>query len=128
MFCSNQKFIINGDTKENLISALTCSYKFMDTEKMSQMKISDDGSYITFTEWDDQGEGFEYIHICGDVEMVAQIIQTYLKSKDAEPHFHCGYEGGDGSYHKGWEIFISEDYDICGDYFCVRPYLTYYAK
>lgn len=128
MFCSNQKFVINGDTKENLITALNCIFSFMDTKKMEQMKVADDGSYIVFTKYDNQKEGFQHIPIYGDVEMVAQIIQTYLKSKDAEPHFHSDYEGGDGSYYNGWEIFLAEDYNIRGNHFYVRPYRTYYSK
>lgn len=128
MFCSNQKFIVNGDTRENLIEVLTCIYKLMNTNSLSQMKIAEDGSHMIFTKYDNQREGFQYIPIYGDVEMVAQIITTYLKSKDAAPHFHSDYEGGDGSYHKGWEIFISDDYTIRGNHICVRPFMTYYSK
>lgn len=126
MFCSNQKFNVCGDTRENLEKAIECVMAFMDAEKMSQYKIMD--GYIVFTEFDEQGEGFEYIPICGTVYMMATMIETYLKSKDARPYYENQYEGGDGSYHNGWEIFISDDYDICGDYFCVRPFKTYYSK
>lgn len=126
MFCSNQVFRICGDTHENLEKAIECVLAFIGTENMVKFRIAN--GCITFTKLECQSDDFQYIPIYGSAYMMTTMIETFLKSKEAQPYYENQYKGGDGSFYKGWEIFVSEDYNIRGDHFSVRPFTTYYSK
>lgn len=125
MFSSNQQLIVTGDTKDNLIAALTMVSK-LSGSKVEAYTITDNG--IEFL-WYDEVEGSCKLPAPMSLEALSDFVSGYLSTATyIDPD---DIEYFDGSVDKGWLLECGkgnfeghEFYVICR----IKPYTTLYSK
>ncbi|MDF2880195.1 MAG: hypothetical protein K0R54_752 [Clostridiaceae bacterium] len=136
MFSSEQKFEINGKTKEDLKTAIECALKLSDYE-ISGFKY--DENRLIFA-WmpknEDNYNGFTRYPFKISLDMATQIAWDYIRESEQAKLRLQEIENLDidGSIYEGWRIFVPKyygndaisncSYSIIG----VEPDLIYYAK
>lgn len=136
MFSSEQKFEVNGDSKENLKIVLDCVLKLHDIA-ISGFKF--DNNRLIFG-WlpgnETEYNGFKRYPFKITLDMATQIAWDYIhKTKEAEERFEkIRNLDIDGNMEKGWRVFAPRHYgddrieDAGYSIIGIEPDLIYYSK